>query len=207
VELPDPRLTGLVLAGGRATRMGGSDKGLLEVYGRPMVAYVVEALRPQVGRILINANRNIERYASLGARVVSDRISGFLGPLAGMASGMAVADTEFLLTAPCDSPLVPSDLARRLLLTMEASEAAIAVAHDGRRQQPVFALLRTELRDDLDRYLASGERKIDRWFHAHRYVEADFSDCARAFSNVNTPSDKAQLEVLIRNRMSGGRAL
>lgn len=196
----DQRLTGLVLAGGRATRMGGEDKGLLEVAGRPMIDYVIDALRPQVSRILINANRNTERYARFGARVLGDDLKGFQGPLAGMASGMAAADTEFLLTAPCDSPLVPGDLARRLVDALETSGASIAIAHDGRRQQPVFALLRTELRSDLREYLASGERKIDRWFHRHRFVEADFSDQSQAFLNVNTQADRRALENLLGDR-------
>jgi len=200
MSAPDQRMTGLVLAGGRATRMGGEDKGLLEVAGRPMIAYVIDALRPQVARILVNANRNTERYARFGVPVLGDRLAGFQGPLAGMASGMAAADTEFVLTVPCDSPLVPDDLAGRLIDALEASGALIAVAHDGRRQQPVFALLRTELLSDLKEYLASGERKIDRWFRLHRIVEADFSDRTQAFLNVNTPADRAVLENILGER-------
>ncbi len=200
MSAPDQRMTGLVLAGGRATRMGGEDKGLLEVAGRPMIAYVIDALRPQVARILVNANRNTERYARFGVPVLGDRLAGFQGPLAGMASGMAAADTEFVLTVPCDSPLVPDDLAGRLIDALEASGAFIAVAHDGRRQQPVFALLRTELLSDLKEYLASGERKIDRWFRLHRIVEADFSDRTQAFLNVNTPADRAVLEDILGER-------
>lgn len=193
-------MTGLVLAGGRATRMGGEDKGLLEVAGRPMIAYVIDALRPQVARIIVNANRNTERYARFGVPVLGDHLAGFQGPLAGMASGMAAADTEFVLTVPCDSPLVPGDLTGRLVDALEASGALIAVAHDGRRQQPVFALLRTELLSDLKEYLASGERKIDRWFRLHRIVEADFSDRTQAFLNVNTPADRAVLEDILGER-------
>ena len=188
------RVTALVLAGGRATRMGGRDKGLVEIAGRPMIAWVLDALRAQAGHILVNANRNLEDYARFGCRVVPDVEPGFLGPLAGLATGMAHATTDYVVTAPCDSPLVAPDLVRRLYSACTGADADIAVAHDGARLQPVFALARRDLEPDLRAWLAAGERKIDLWFARHRLAEVDFSDRAETFVNVNDPDDRAALE-------------
>jgi len=182
--------------------MAGADKGLVEVAGKPMVAHILEVLRPQVGRVIINANRNGDRYALFDVPTVGDGLTDFQGPLAGMASGMAAAETELLLTVPCDSPLIPNDLASRMIDALDAAEADVAVAHDGRRLQPVFALLRTTLLDDLNAYLASGERKIDLWFQRQRFVEVNFSDCPDAFLNVNTPTDRIALEIRLRQTTS-----
>lgn len=170
--------------------MGGVDKGLVELGGRPMVEYVMDALRGQTARLLINANRSFDAYARYGATVVRDREEGFLGPLAGIASLMAAADTDWLLTSPCDSPEVPANLGSRLWHAIVQDDAEIGVAHSGERLEPVFALLRCDLREDLEAYLASGERKIDRWYHRHRMAAADFSDCPEMFVNVNTLSDR-----------------
>lgn len=187
---PRERVTAGILAGGRATRMGGVDKGLVELGGRAMVEYVMDALRPQTTRMLINANRSLDRYERYGVTVVRDQQEGFLGPLAGIASMMAAADTEWLLTSPCDSPQVPADLGPRLWQAIIRDGAEIGVAHSGERLEPVFALLRCDLRGDLEAYLASGERKIDRWYHRRRMASADFSDCPEMFVNVNTLSDR-----------------
>ncbi|MGH8112389.1 MAG: molybdenum cofactor guanylyltransferase MobA [Rhodanobacteraceae bacterium] len=187
---PRERVTAGILAGGRATRMGGVDKGLVELGGRAMVEYVMDALREQTARMLINANRSLDRYERYGVTVVRDQQAGFLGPLAGIASMMAAADTEWLLTSPCDSPQVPADLGPRLWRAIMRDGAEIGVAHSGDRLEPVFALLRCDLRDDLEAYLASGERKIDRWYQRHRMAAADFSDCPEMFVNVNTLSDR-----------------
>ncbi len=197
---PRDDVTAVVLAGGRATRMGGTDKGLIDLAGRPMVAWVVDALRPQAACILVNANRNFDAYAAFGCAVVPDLEQGFLGPLAGLATGMVHAESDYVVTAPCDSPLVAPDLVERLYSACHGEAADIAVAHDGQRMQPVFALARTGLASDLSKWLESGERKIDRWFARHRTVEVDFSDRADTFVNVNDPDERAALEA----RLAGG---
>lgn len=198
--LPDPvrcAITGLVLAGGQARRMGGADKGLVPVAGRPMVEHVLAALAPQVGPLLINANRNLERYAAYGHRVVPDTRKGFLGPLAGVLSALAVLETDYLLTAPCDSPLIAPDLAERLHAALLAHDADIVVARDAERQQPTFLLLRRGLAADLGEFLDSGGRKIDRWFERHRLAEADLSDRPECFVNVNDPGERERVEALL----------
>ena len=200
----DAAITGLVLAGGRATRMGGEDKGLIRIAGQPMVAHVLQRLRPQVQKLLVNANRNAAAYAELRVRVVPDRMPEFPGPLAGMASGLAAAHTPWVVTAPCDSPWIPADLVARLYQALREQDADLAVAEGGGRLQPVFALLPVSLLGDLEAYLLSGERKIDRWFRQHRMAVADFSDCAEAFINVNTPEERDALERRLQNESPGG---
>jgi molybdopterin-guanine dinucleotide biosynthesis protein A len=188
------QLSGLVLAGGRATRMGGVDKGLLMLAGRPLVTYIVQALRSQVADLFINANRNLEQYRELGHPVVTDLMEGYYGPLAGMASGLRIAKTHYLLTSPCDSPFVPSDLAARLHTSLINKNAEIAVAENQGRLEPVFALIDCRLLPSLLEYLNSGERKIDRWYAQHRMAAVDFSDNPRAFINLNTPEELAAVE-------------
>ena len=187
-------ITAIVLAGGRASRMGGMDKGLVELAGRPMIAHVLARLAPQVTHVLINANRNLERYAAFGWPVVPDEETGFLGPLAGLAVGLGAARTPLVLTAPCDCPLLAPDLASRLHSALENEAADIAVPFDGERLQPVFALVRCELAQSLADYLAGGDRKIDRWFGRHRLARVDFSDRPENFVNVNDPEERAALE-------------
>ncbi|MDX1527256.1 MAG: molybdenum cofactor guanylyltransferase MobA [Gammaproteobacteria bacterium] len=192
---PIEDVTGVVLAGGRARRMGGHDKGLVEIDGRPMVVFIVEALKAQTATVVVNANRNLERYRELcGCVVVPDTLGEFAGPLAGMAAGMESSQTPFVLTAPCDSPLISRDLGARLFDALEGEDAELAVAHDGKRMQPVFALLRRNLLDSMIAYLRSGESKIDTWYATHRTALADFSDDTSMFLNVNTPEDRLQLE-------------
>lgn len=195
--------TGLVLAGGEARRMGGIDKGLVEVAGRPMIEHVMDALRPQVGPVLINANRNLDRYAAYGCPVLPDSLDGFLGPLAGVLSALKAIETPYLLTAPCDSPLLPGDLAACMHHALGAAGADLAVAHDGERQQPVFLLLRRELAPDLQQYLEQGDRKINLWFARHRLAEADLSHRRECFVNVNDPGELARVEALLRSRPEG----
>jgi molybdopterin-guanine dinucleotide biosynthesis protein A len=180
--------------------MGGMDKGLVKVAGVPMASWVVRSLRPQVSRILINANRNLDAYAELGFEVVSDASDDYLGPLAGIASGMAAAGTGYLVTAPCDSPLVVGDLVARLHEVAAATGADVVVAHDGERLQPVFALLRCQLLESLQSYLDGGGRKIDGWYRQHRMATADFSDCPENFLNINEPAERAQLEERLKDR-------
>ena len=188
------QVTGVILAGGRATRMGGVDKGLVQIGGRPMIAWVVDTLRSQVADVLINANRNHDSYRGFGCDVVDDGDSEFRGPLAGMVSGMRAARTPYIAVVPCDSPLLHGSLVQRLHDAARASGAPIAAAHDGERLQPVFALVSCELLDDLAGYLDDGERKIDRWYARHGYESVDFSDVAESFANINAPDDKRALE-------------
>jgi len=188
------RVTGLVLAGGRGTRMGGVDKGLVILAGRPMVAHVLAALAPQVAAIVINANRNQAHYGALGWPVVADRLAGFPGPLAGFAAGLEASTTDYVVTAPCDAPRLPADLVQRLGRTLVAESAEVCVAHDGTRLQPVFALLSRGVLDSLSAYLAGGGAKIDRWYAQLRMAQCDFSDQPEAFANVNDPDERAALE-------------
>lgn len=191
-------ITGVVLAGGRGSRMGGEDKGLVLLNGRPMVEHIIVRLRPQVSEILVSANRNQERYAAFGVRVVPDLIEGYQGPLAGIASGMRTATTSYVVTVPCDSPLIGADLVARLGQALSRERAEVAVAHDGSRTHPVFLLLERALLPSLTKFLEAGERKIDRWFAQHRVATADFSDCPEAFLNVNDPGEHHALEVRLR---------
>lgn len=190
----EPGVTGILLAGGRARRMGGQDKGLIELAGRPLAAHALDRLRPQVAEVLINANRNRDRYAALGARVIADSLEGYLGPLAGLLAGMEAASQPLVVSAPCDSPFVPGDLVVRLYRAMHDDDADIAVAHDGERQQTVFLLARTSLADDLRTWLGNGGRKIDIWFGNHRVVDVPFEDTPDAFININTAEERAAIE-------------
>jgi len=187
-------ITGGVLAGGRARRMGGDDKGLVTLNGRPMIEYVISTLATQTTAMVINANRNLENYRKFGWPVVEDQFGDFSGPLAGMASVMMQATTPYVLMVPCDSPLLPHDLACRLYLEMAQANAEIAVAHDGDRMQPVFVLLQRRLLPSMQHYLYEGGRKIDRWYANHRLVNVDYSDNPKAFVNVNTPEECEALE-------------
>ena len=187
------QITGLILAGGRARRMGGVDKGLVELGGKPMVTHVVTRLAPQVGRIIINANRNLAVYRKWSSTVVKDRTGEFAGPLAGIASGLEVADTEFVITAPCDCPLVANDLTERMYHGLICERSEIAVASDGQRLQPVFMLLGRSLLPSIESFLAAGERKIDKWFEQHAVSVVDFSDKPDTFLNINSIEEKEEL--------------
>lgn len=189
-----PNITGVILAGGQARRMGGQDKGLIEISGKAMIEHVITALQPQVNNIIINANRNHDIYAKYGIPVIADNYEGFNGPLAGMASCMKVIDTEYMITTPCDSPFVPDDLVTRMYTALQEKQADISVADSGDRIQPVFCLLKCTLLESLLAYLDSGERKIDRWFQQHVMTRVDFSDKPETFINVNTPEDIKDIE-------------
>ncbi|MGE5665099.1 MAG: molybdenum cofactor guanylyltransferase MobA [Betaproteobacteria bacterium] len=187
-------ICGLVLAGGQGRRMGGVDKGLQVLRGRPMVDHVIERLRPQVDEVLVNANQNLERYGVYGCPVVPDAVGGFAGPLAGLHAGMKSTRAPLILTVPCDSPFLPLDLAARLRAALEKNRADIAVAKTRDQAHPVFALARTAVLPHLEAFLARGERKIDLWYASLRVVEVPFDDQEDAFSNINTPQDLARHE-------------
>ena len=187
-------ITAVILAGGQGRRMGGQDKGLLEFNGRPLVEILIESLQQQQLSILINANRNQTLYETYGLPVISDQLDDYQGPLAGFAAAMATVDTRFILTLPCDGPLLADDYAQRFIDCQARHGAPIVVASDGQRLQPVHALIAVELLASLQQFLDSGDRKIDRWYAEHDFVQADFSDCAGMFRNINTPQDQASLE-------------
>jgi molybdopterin-guanine dinucleotide biosynthesis protein A len=187
-------VSGIVLAGGQGSRMGGVDKGLQPFRGRPMVVHVIERLAPQVDELLINANRNPEAYAQLGHRVIADEIPGFAGPLAGFERGLAHARGELVVTVPCDSPFLPTDLVQRLRERLEGAAAEIAVARTGAQAHPVFCLMRREVLGSLQSFLGGGERKIDKWYARLRVEEVAFDDEADAFLNINTRDELASLE-------------
>jgi molybdenum cofactor guanylyltransferase len=189
-----PRVTGLILAGGQGRRMGGVDKGLQPLRGRPMVAWVLERLAPQVTEAIVNANQNQAEYARLGCRVVGDEIGGFAGPLAGLQAGLKANVHPFLVTVPCDSPFLPLDLVARLHAALIANHADLAVAKTGDQPHPVFSLVRESLAGHLTQFLEGGGRKIDAWYAALKVVEVPFDDEAEAFSNINTPEELAEHE-------------
>lgn len=203
---PRPDVTAVVLAGGRARRMGGEDKGLVEVGGKPMVAHTVGVLRSQSGEVIVNANRNADAYRAVtGCRVVADTVGGFAGPLAGMATALQVSATRFVLTVPCDSPLVTAALGPRLHRALAREDAEVAVAHDGERLQPVFALLAREVLPSLLAFLEAGGRKIDAWYATRHTVTADFSDIPDTFLNVNTPQERDRIEARLAPPATTGR--
>lgn len=191
------QITGLVLAGGRGSRMGGVDKGLQPHAGKPLVLHAIERLRPQVGPLMINANRNLDPYAAFGVPVIRDPLADYPGPLAGMLAGLEQCGTPYLATVPCDTPNFPLDLVARLAQAIAEHDAEVAMAAtlepDGTEQvQPVFCLLKASLRASLDAYLRGGERKIDRWAGRLRCVRVTFAE-GRAFFNANTPEDLDEL--------------
>ena len=188
-------ITGIILAGGRAKRMAGKDKGLLSVHGQPMIKLIIDQLAPQVNGIIINANRNIDQYKLFNYPVISDDDSdGFHGPLAGMLSTMKASETGYILSVPCDSPFLPSDFSVRLLTELLNSDADICVVHDGDRMQPVFALIKTCLVESLQRFLDNGDRKIDLWYKQHHTVLTDFSDYGDISLNINTPEELSNIQ-------------
>jgi molybdenum cofactor guanylyltransferase len=190
-------ITGLILAGGRGSRMGGVDKGLQTFRGQPIVAHVMDRLRPQVGGLMINANRHTDDYAAWGVPVVPDAQPGsFQGPLAGMLAGLTHSPTAWIATAPCDSPFLPADLVERLAQALDASPGrrmamACTVTPEGRRhREPVFSLIHRHLAASLEAALSRGEGKIAAWAMAEGCVEVLFDD-ASTFVNINTPEDLA----------------
>jgi molybdopterin-guanine dinucleotide biosynthesis protein A len=183
-------ITGLILAGGRGSRMGGTDKGLQPLHGTPMAMHTMMRLTPQVGGLMINANRNLAAYESFGVPVYTDSVPDFAGPLAGMLAGLEQCATPWMVTAPCDSPFLPTNLVARLAQAIEAEGAELAIPvtldQDGRRQtQPVFCLMPVSALESLVAYLSGGGRKIETWAASHRLAEVLFDDAA-AFANINT---------------------
>ena len=187
-------VTAIVLAGGQGRRMGGVDKGLVTLGGKPMVAHVLDRILPQVAEVLINANQNADRYGALGYPVVADAVGGFAGPLAGLHAGMIRAMNALVVTVPCDSPFLPADLVARLSAALDASHAQLAVARTFDQPHPVFCLVRRDVLPHLEAFLAGGGRKIDAWYATLRVVEVPFDDEADAFRNINTTGELTDAE-------------
>jgi len=193
-------ITAIILAGGQARRMGGQDKGLIQLAQKPMIEHVLNAIEPQVGTIIINANRNQTTYEKYGFPVVADQHKGYCGPLEGMASGLQAAKTPFVVTVPCDSPLIPDDLVQKLYSTLQDEDAEICTAHSSGRMQPVFTLMKTEVLPSMLEFLNNGERKIDKWFEKHHLAIADFSDQAETFININSEEELTAIELKLKQK-------
>ena len=190
-------ISSIILSGGRASRMSGVDKGLVQLQQKPLIAHVIARLNPQVDEIFINANREIVQYQAFGLPVLQDEIAEFIGPLAGFSLGLQHAKHEYVLTVPCDSPLLPLDLAQRLYSSMAASRMDIAVASSAGNTHPVFCLMKKSVLPSLQAFIDAGERKVSTWQKSQQYIEVDFSDCDEAFTNLNTFEDLSALELIL----------
>lgn len=186
------KISGIILAGGQGRRMGGTDKGLQLLRGKPLVAWVLERFAPQVDELLISANRNLNEYARFGYRVIPDEpgetggIEKFAGPLAGLQQGLNEAIHPLVLTVPCDSPFLPADLVQRLYTAFKRENSQLAVAKTFDQPHPVFCLCRRDLLPHLDAFLKTGGRKFDAWYSTLKVAEVPFDDEAEAFGNINT---------------------
>lgn len=200
-EPPSARqITGVILAGGRGRRMGGVDKGLQPCGGRPLVEWAIDALAPQVGRLMLSANRNRAIYRRYGLPVIADPGRDYQGPLAGIAAALAAASTAWVLIVPCDMPLLPNDLAARLSAAITQEGGEIAIGNDGERNHPLPTLVRASLAASLTRFLASGARKVEQWQAQHRVATADFSDHPDGFTNVNSLWEAEEIGRRLRAR-------
>ena len=189
-------ITGVILAGGQGKRLGGVDKGLVTLHGKPLIEHVIAALQPQVGGMLISANRNHEIYSAYGFPVIADNVGEYFGPLAGMLAAMRAAGTPYILTAPCDAPRLPADLAQRLCAALVRENADAAVAASGGQMQPVFALLRTRLADELQKFLEVGERGVGEWMRRLPAAVSDFPGGEGVFMNINTAEELRNIEAM-----------
>ena len=188
------QIMGIILAGGMGRRMGGRDKGLVKFKNKPLIAHVLERLAPQVGNILISANRELETYLQFGYPVISDVIPGFAGPLAGLQAGMKNSELPFVATVPCDAPFLPLDLTSRLMKALDSEHADVAVAQIGGRLEPVFTLCKTSVVSNLSAFLESGGHKMDTWLRGLDLVAVPFDDQPQAFTNINTLAELGELE-------------
>lgn len=187
-------VTAVILAGGAGRRMAGEDKGLMPLQDKPLVQHVLERLAPQTEQLLINCNRNQERYARFGYPLLADGMEGGLGPLAGLLSALESSSSEFVLSVPCDTPYLPCDLVARMLATLQQENADACTVSDGERLHPVIMLVRRSAAAALRGYLETGHRKVHDWFYSVAHCSSDFSDQAHAFININTPQQLAEAE-------------
>lgn len=192
-------ITGVILAGGRAKRMQEQDKGLMQLMQRPMIEHVLNRIKPQVGNVIINTNRNHSIYAQYGFPVVADQAKNYCGPLAGIASGLQASTTDFVVTVPCDSPFIPDDLVQKLYATLQSENAEICTVYCNERLQPVFTLMKSGLLPSLLDSLDCGEYKIDKWFAKHHLVTENFSDQADCFININSPEELQKFELKMQS--------
>ena len=188
------KITGVILAGGLGRRMGGVNKGLQRLNGKPLALHVAERLAPQIDELLINVNQNIEQYAAFGYRIVADQIPDFAGPLAGLHAALSAAAHPLVATAPCDSPFLPADLVFRLFSALTATDTDLAVARTFEQPHPVFCLCKRDVLPHLTEFLAGGGRKFDRWYATLNVVEVAFDDEAEAFENINTREELGRFE-------------
>lgn len=190
-------VSGVILAGGKARRLGGQDKGLIELCGRPMIEHSIRVFAPQVQALVISANRNLEQYRALGYVVIEDSFGSYEGPLAGLWRALQITQNPLLATLPCDAPLAPHDFVARLQAHFKPGQTLATIAHDGERLQPLFGLFSHHVLSGLSEFLKLGGRKVHDWVTSLDPVRVDFSDCTQAFRNVNTPADLAA----IRNQL------
>ncbi len=198
--MPDnkPKITGVILAGGRASRMGDIDKGLVNLNGLPLIEHVINALKPQVTELLINANRYLARYEQYGYPVVPDQNDDYLGPLSGILASLQAVKTDYIFITPCDVPLLYPEIVKRMWDNLSNEPSQPCVAHDGQRIQPLFALLHKSLIDNLQQFLNHGERKAEIWITKLNPIIVDFSDQAECFININDPDDLSCIEIRLK---------
>jgi molybdenum cofactor guanylyltransferase len=200
------QITGLILAGGPGTRMGGLDKGLILLDGQSMVERAIVRLRSQVAGIVISANRHLDRYAQFGPRVVPDPTPGFPGPLAGIAAACRVVTTEYILIVPCDAPFLDLNLAARLTHAAQSQQMLVAVAHDGRRVQPLFMLVARSLGTEIEDVLARSDSTLEQWLAMRSHAVCRFAS-AEGFVSVDSTEDRAAIEAQLREQRLGHTAV
>ena len=197
----ETKVNGLILAGGRARRMDGQDKGLILLDGKHMIEYCISNLRPQVGQIFISANRNTEQYGRYGLPILEDKFGDFEGPLAGLMRALTHSGDTPVLVVPCDAPFLSASLASRLLESYANTKTSVVIPHDGDRLQPLFGLYSPEVAASLRDYLASGQRKVETWVTTLPYTVVDFSDESESFMNINTVSDLQTAQSILHSRL------
>ena len=183
------QISALILAGGRSSRMNGDDKGLLKLLNSPMIEHVINRLKPQVNQILISANRHLESYQEFGYKVLVDDYDDYRGPLAGMSRGLSHSNSNYLLTVPCDGPLLPLDLAKKMLDFAQQKNAKAVLVFDGKYRQPTYNLIHKDLLPAIKKSLENNEHKLGKWLMDNGAVNLDFADQKSAFLNVNTLDD------------------
>lgn len=186
-------ITGLILAGGQAHRLGGQDKGLIQLGNQQMIGHVIRRLRPQLGEILINANRNQDHYQQLGYPVIADSLPDFAGPLAGLLTGLENMQNDWLISVPCDNPWLPTDLVATLIQAVTDQQCRLGVARSEGQLQPVYCLLHRSLQTSLHEFLANGQHKVRQWIAQQPHCVVDFAD-AQEFENINTPQQLTEAE-------------
>lgn len=182
-------ITVVILAGGKGRRMGGRDKGLVSYKNHSLIKHVIDAISLQTDKIIINANRNLDEYSAFGYPVVEDTLTDFQGPLAGFLAAMSSVSTDYILTIPCDGPVITNNYLDKMMQGLNESSCDLAVASDGSRMQPVYALIPVKLEQSLSQFLADGGRKIDSWYQQHDFTQVEFAADSVLFTNINTPLD------------------